>query len=54
MATVTLGAANFEQTVNHTPQPVLVGAVGPGAAVFQGYQDNTDFGKHLHQLIRGK
>ena len=41
-------------TSGHTPQPVLVGAVGPGAGVFQGYQDNTDFGKHLHQLIRGK
>ena len=41
-------------TSGHTPQPVLVGAVGPGASVFHGYQDNTDFGKHLHQLIRGK
>ena len=41
-------------TSGHTPQPVVVGAVGPGAGVFQGYQDNTDFGKHLHQLIRGK
>jgi len=41
-------------TSGHTPQPVLVGAIGPGAQVFHGYQDNTDFGKHLHQLIRGK
>lgn len=41
-------------TSGHTPQPVLVGAIGPGAAMFHGYQDNADFGKHLHQLIRGK
>jgi alkaline phosphatase len=41
-------------TSGHTPQPVLVGAIGPGAEVFHGYQDNTDFGRHLHQLIRGK
>ena len=41
-------------TSGHTPQPVLVGAIGPGAQLFQGYQDNTDFGRHLHRLIRGK
>src|SRR5262245_4211059 len=41
-------------TSGHTPQPVLVGAIGPGAQLFRGYQDNTDFGKHLHQLIRGQ
>jgi alkaline phosphatase len=41
-------------TSGHTPQPVLVGAIGPGAQVFRGYQDNTDFGRNLHQLIRGK
>jgi alkaline phosphatase len=41
-------------TSGHTPQPVLVGAVGPGAQVFHGYQDNTDFGRHLHQLIRSE
>jgi alkaline phosphatase len=41
-------------TSGHTPQPVVVGAIGPGAHLFRGYQDNTDFGKHLHQLIRGK
>ncbi len=39
-------------TSGHTPQPVAVGAIGPGAERFRGYQDNTDFGKHLHQLIR--
>jgi alkaline phosphatase len=40
-------------TSGHTPQPVLVGALGPGAPLFHGYQDNTDFGKHLHRLLRG-
>jgi alkaline phosphatase len=41
-------------TSGHTPEPVLVGAIGPGAQRFHGYQDNTDFGRHLHQLIRAK
>jgi alkaline phosphatase len=41
-------------TSGHTPEPVAVGAIGPGAQLFRGYQDNTDFGKHLHRLIRGQ
>ena len=41
-------------TEGHTPEPALVGAIGPGAELFRGYQDNTDFGKHLHRLITGK
>ena len=41
-------------TSGHTPEPVAVGAIGPGAELFHGYQDNTDFGKHLHRLIGGK
>jgi alkaline phosphatase len=41
-------------TSGHTPQPVAVGAIGPGAELFRGYQDNTDFGKHLHRLIQGR
>ena len=41
-------------TSGHTPEPVLVGAIGPGADLFRGYQDNTDFAKHLHQLLRVK
>jgi alkaline phosphatase len=41
-------------TSGHTPEPVLVGAMGPGAELFRGYQSNTDFGKHLHRLIEGK
>ena len=38
-------------TSGHTPEPVAVGAIGPGAEVFRGYQDNTDFGKHLHRFL---
>lgn len=41
-------------TSGHTPEPVVVGAVGPGTELFRGYQDSTEFGKHLHRLIRGK
>ena len=41
-------------TSGHTPEPVAVGALGPGAELFRGYQNNTDFGKHLHRLIQGK
>jgi alkaline phosphatase len=41
-------------TSGHTTEPVLVGAIGPGAELFRGYQDNTDFGRHLHRLIRGR
>jgi len=41
-------------TSGHTPEPAVVGAIGPGAQLFRGYQDNTDFGKHLHRLIQGK
>jgi alkaline phosphatase len=39
-------------TSGHTPEPVAVGAIGPGAERFRGYQDNTDFGKHLHGLLQ--
>jgi alkaline phosphatase len=38
-------------TSGHTTEPVLVGALGPGAGLFRGYMDNTDFGKLLHRLI---
>jgi alkaline phosphatase len=41
-------------TSGHTPQPVVVGAMGPGADRFRGYQDNTDFGRHLHRLLAGE
>lgn len=39
-------------TSGHTTEPVAVGAIGPGAERFRGYQDNTDFGKHLHGLLQ--
>jgi len=41
-------------TSGHTPEPAVVGATGPGEELFRGYQDNTDFGKHLHRLISGR
>ncbi len=44
----------YWDTSGHTPEPVVVGAIGPGAELFRGYQDNTDFGRHLHRLIQGK
>lgn len=41
-------------TGGHTGEPVLVGTAGPGAELFRGYQDNTDFGKNLHRLIEAR
>lgn len=41
-------------TSGHSTQPVLVGAIGPGAGLFRGYRDNTEFGRQLHRLIQGK
>jgi len=41
-------------STRHTNQPVFVAAVGPGAERFRGYQDNTDFAKHLFALLRAK
>jgi alkaline phosphatase len=38
----------------HTNQPVFVAALGPGAELFRGYQDNTDFAKNLFALLQGK
>lgn len=38
----------------HTNQPVFVAALGVGAERFRGYQDNTDFAKHLFALLREK
>ena len=40
-------------TMGHTTEPVLVGAIGPGATLFRGYGDNTDVAKILHRLIGG-
>lgn len=41
-------------TTGHTTEPVAVGALGPGAQLFRGYQDNTEFARHLHRLIERK
>ncbi|WP_394850497.1 alkaline phosphatase [Pendulispora brunnea] len=38
-------------TSGHTTEPVVVGAIGPGAGIFRGYQDNTEFARHLRSLI---
>ena len=38
-------------TSGHTPEPVAVGAIGPGAELFRGYQDSSDFARHLHRLL---
>lgn len=41
-------------TAGHSHQPVAVGALGPGAELFRGYLDNTDFGKILHRLLEAR
>ena len=38
-------------TASHTSEPATVSAIGPGAALFRGYQDNTDFAKKLRRLM---
>jgi alkaline phosphatase len=38
-------------TSGHTPEPVAVGAMGPGAGLFRGYQDNADFARSLNRLL---
>ena len=43
----------YWSTSGHTNQPVFVAALGVGADRFAGYQDNTDFAKHLFALIGG-
>ena len=42
----------YWHSTGHTNQPVFVAALGVGADKFRGYQDNTDFGKHLMALVR--
>ncbi|MBI4525044.1 MAG: alkaline phosphatase [Deltaproteobacteria bacterium] len=41
-------------TTAHTNHPVFVGAMGVGAEKFRGYQDNTDFARHLKVLLGEK
>ncbi len=38
----------------HTNQPVFVAALGVGSEKFRGYQDNTDFARHLFALLQEK
>lgn len=39
-------------TSGHTTEPVVVGALGPGAERLRGYHDNTEFARILHALFR--
>ena len=41
-------------TGGHTTEPVAIGAIGPGAVLFHGYQDNTEFAQHLQRLLGGR
>jgi len=45
------GTLVYWTTQDHTAQPVFVAALGVGAERFRGYQDNTDFAKHLFALL---
>lgn len=38
-------------TSGHSTEPVVVGAVGPGAERFRGYMDNADFGRILQGVL---
>ncbi|HWI13311.1 MAG TPA: alkaline phosphatase [Burkholderiales bacterium] len=38
-------------STGHTTEPVLVGALGPGAERFRGYMDNTGFATRLKSLL---
>jgi alkaline phosphatase len=38
-------------TAGHTSEPVVIGAIGPGAGLFRGYQDNTQFAQNLRRLL---
>jgi alkaline phosphatase len=40
-------------TTGHTNHPVFVAALGVHAKRFRGYQDNTDFSKHLMAILQG-
>ncbi|MCP4294017.1 MAG: hypothetical protein GY786_00215 [Proteobacteria bacterium] len=44
----------FYSATHHTNEPVFVLAFGPGSQLFNGFYDNTDFGKRLHGLISKK
>lgn len=41
-------------TSGHTTEPVVVGAIGPGAERFRGYHDNTAFARMLREVFGAK
>ena len=41
-------------TGGHTTEPVAIGAIGPGAPLFHGYQDNTAFALSLRRVLGGR
>jgi alkaline phosphatase len=41
-------------TSGHTTEPVVVGAIGPGAERLRGYHDNTEFARILRELFGQK
>jgi len=41
-------------TTDHTGEAVAVFAYGPGAGVFGGFQDNTDVGRKLMEIVGGR
>ena len=53
-AMVTSQTQAYWLSTSHTNQPVFVAALGAGAEKFRGYQDNTDFAKHLFALLGKK
>jgi alkaline phosphatase len=54
------GLAVARQTIfywassGHTPTPITVAALGPGAEIFKGVDDNTAFAVKLRRLIGEK
>lgn len=53
-AMVTSHTQAYWLSTSHTNQPVFVAALGVGAEKFRGYQDNTDFARHLFALLGRK
>jgi len=41
-------------TSGHSTEPVIVGAIGPGAERFRGYMDNADFGRILQTILEAR
>ena len=41
-------------TSGHTSAPAVVGAIGPGAELFRGFRDNTEFARSLQRLLQAR